>query len=137
MADPLPLRVRYARALIADADFQLGLTPRELTLWHWQIAVRRVQPDPQHAWDDIRPIAPLTQDQPGMPALSLVGHIQRIFARLDREAILARQAQVPYTADYAPVRTLLDTLDTDLFAALAAPASAASEWGACPVCPLE
>jgi hypothetical protein len=108
-----------------------------LTLWQWQIAVRRVHPDPQSAWDDLRRIAPLTQDQPSLPAPSLIGHIGRIFARLDREALLARQAQVPYTADYAPVRTLLDTLDTDLFAAQSAPASVASEWAACPVCPLE
>jgi hypothetical protein len=137
MADPLPIRVRYARTLIADAAYQLALTPRVFTLWHWRIAVWPAHPDPQRAWDAIRRIPPLIQDQPAVPAPSLAGHIQRTFAHLDREAMLARQAQEPYTADYAPVRTLLATLDTDLSAALSAPASAASEWGACPVCPLE
>jgi hypothetical protein len=137
MADPRPIRVRYARTLIADAAYQLALTPRVLALWQWHIAVWPAHPDPQHAWEDIRRIAPLTQDQPVVPAPSLIWHIQRTFARLDREAILARQAHLPYTADYSPVRTLLATLDTDLSAAQSAPASAASEWRTCPVCPLE
>jgi hypothetical protein len=135
--DPLPLRVRYARTLIADAAYQLALTPRVLTLWQWRIAVWPAHPDPQRAWDELRRIPPLTQDQPLVPAPSLIWHIQRTFARLDREAILARQAQEPYTADYAPVRTLLDTLETDLVASQRSPASAASRWGTCPVCPLE
>jgi hypothetical protein len=135
--EPLALRVRAARALIGAADYYLGFAPRVVTLWHWQISVRRAEPDPRAAWDAIRRIPLLLPDDPLVPAAALVAHIQRHLVHVRRAASRARQASAPYTADYMPVRTLLDTLATDLSPAPLGLAGSTSHAGACPVCALE
>jgi hypothetical protein len=132
--DPLPARVRYIQALIADAEYHLALAPRVITVWRWQIEIRPVQTDPQVAWDDIVRIAPVAQDQPEV--FSLLGHIQRTYQRLAGETSLAQQAHAAYTPDYAPVKTLLDVIATDLTATLSRPTTA-SDSRTCPVCGIE
>ena len=135
MNDPLPTRVRYVHTLVVDADYRLALTPRVITVGSWQISVLPVQPDPQSAWGDIQRIASVTGDQTSVPFL--LGHIQLAFQRLADDAMYAQQAHVAYTPDYAPVRTLLNVIDTDLAATLSVPPNAASNHGPCPVCAIE
>jgi hypothetical protein len=133
--DPLDTRLRYERALVANAEYLLALEPRTITLWRWRLDVLPAHPDLQRAWDETRRIAPVSLDQPD--AVALLWSIQRAYQQLARDVWLAQQAPGGVAPDYSRVHTLLDVLDTDLAAALAGPPVEPSTWRACPVCALE
>jgi hypothetical protein len=136
MHDPLGVRMRYERALLADAEYQLDLKPRVVTLWLWRIGVLPRQPDPQEAFADVRGIEAVALDQPDVFVdlwqLRLAYQQLASGARRDQPAPSAgppdyaplqvgegghgARARPPSAGppDYAPLQTWLDNVEADL-----------------------
>jgi hypothetical protein len=111
MHDPLGVRVRYERALLVDAEYQLDLKPRVVTLWLWRIGVLPRQPDAQEAFADVRGIEAVALDQPDM--LADLWRLRLAYQRLERTVRRDQQAPPAGQPDYTPLQAWLDTIDAE------------------------
>jgi hypothetical protein len=118
MHDPLSVRVRYERALVADAEYQLDLKPRVVTLWLWRIGVLPRQPDAQAAFADVRGIEVVAHDQPDV--LADVWRLRLAYQQLARTVRREQPAQLDGPPDYALLQTWLDDIDAELGASVSA-----------------
>ncbi len=116
LSDPLALRVRYERTLVADAKYHLGLQPRVVSVWHWRISIQPENQDPQDAFNDAMHVGNMAFDQPAV--LADLWRVRLSYQRLGRIARLYQQAHIAYTPDYSQVQTWLDNIDADLDAIL-------------------
>jgi hypothetical protein len=83
---PLPQRLAAMRALVADAEYWLGVQPRVTLVWGLKIAVSPQTPDPSRALRDAEKIALLAPDQPYIEGD--VKQIRQLYQRLQLQDAL-------------------------------------------------
>jgi hypothetical protein len=93
---PQPQRVAAMRALVADAEYWLGVQPRVTLVWGLKIAVSPQTPDTARVLRDAEQIALLAPDQPYIEGD--VEQIRQLYQRLQLQdalhAALARKVQL-------------------------------------------
>jgi hypothetical protein len=126
------------RALVADAEYWLGVQPRVTLVWGLKIAVSPQTPDPQSVLGDAEQIDALAFDQPYIE--QDVVQLRQAYHSIERQATeaaaLARQVQllggsaapsraagISYTPDYSRMASWLNMISAEL-QALAQPAPA-------------
>jgi hypothetical protein len=127
--------VAAIRALVADAEYWLGVQPRVTFVWGLKIAVVPQIPDPPRALQDADQIGRLAPDQPYIEGD--VAQVWRAYQTLQLQAAQwvaqARQVQLlggsaaagaGYTPNYAQMASWLNMISTEL-QALAEPEPAA------------
>jgi hypothetical protein len=119
MRTPLRARVRYERALVADAEYQLALKPRVVALWLWRIGVLPRQPDPQEAFADVRRIEAVALDQPDV--LADLWRLRLAYQQLAGTVRRDQPSQSDGPPDYAPLEVWLDMMDLELGASVSVP----------------